>query len=96
LLDNGLLKHVSRQRTRLDESRRCPEIESRFVETDETEEIRGAVRPGDFYEGRLSVIKGSGFVNSSESRVWRRVRITSIVAPRVVKVDRKGTQFRGV
>jgi hypothetical protein len=34
------------------------------VATDETEN-RGTVRHGDFYEGRVAVVKGSGFVNSS-------------------------------
>jgi hypothetical protein len=66
LLDNGLLKHVSRQRTRLDESKRCPDTKTRFVATDETEKNRGTVRYGDFYEGRVTLIRGSEFVNSSE------------------------------
>jgi hypothetical protein len=77
LLDNGLLKHVSRQRTRLEESKRCPEIETQFVATDEREKNRGTVRHGDFCEGRLTIIKGSGFVDSwiRESPVWSRGRI---------------------
>jgi hypothetical protein len=68
LLDNGLLKHVSRQRTRLEESKHFPEIGTRFVATDETEQNRGTVRHGDFYPGRVTVKKGSGFVNSSERK----------------------------
>jgi hypothetical protein len=60
------LTHVSRQRTRLEESKRCPEIDTRFVATDETENNRGIVRHGDFYPVCLSVIKGSAFVNSRE------------------------------
>jgi hypothetical protein len=66
LLDNGLLKHVSLQRTLLEESKRCPEIDARFVETDEIEKNGGIVRHDDFYEGRVTVIKVSVFVNSSE------------------------------
>jgi hypothetical protein len=50
LLDNGLLKHVSRQRTRLEESKRCSEIQTSFVATDETEKNRETVRRGGFYE----------------------------------------------
>jgi hypothetical protein len=34
------------------------------VATDETEKNIGTVRHGDFYEGRVTVIKGSGFVDS--------------------------------
>jgi hypothetical protein len=35
------------------------------VATGETENNRGTVRYGDFYEGRVEVIKSSGFVNSN-------------------------------
>jgi hypothetical protein len=34
--------------------------------TDETEKNRGSVRYSDFYESSVTVIKGIGFVNSSE------------------------------
>jgi hypothetical protein len=57
----------------LEESKRCPETETCFVATDEKGKNRGTVRYGDFYEGRVTVIKGSGFVNSSET-VRRRSR----------------------
>jgi hypothetical protein len=48
LLDNGLLKYISRQRIRLEESKRCSEIDTRFVATDEIENKRGTVRHGEF------------------------------------------------
>jgi hypothetical protein len=35
------------------------------VATGETENNRGTLRYGDFYEGHVEVIKGSGFVNSN-------------------------------
>jgi hypothetical protein len=50
----------------LEESKGCPEIDTRFVATDETEKKRGTVRHSDFYEGRLTVIKGVDSCNSSE------------------------------
>jgi hypothetical protein len=48
-------------------------VETRFGATDETEKNRRTVRHGDFYEGCVTVIKGSGLVNSSE-RDRRRSR----------------------
>jgi hypothetical protein len=45
----------------------------RFVATDGTEKNRGTIRHGDFYEGRVTFMKGSGFINSSE-RDRRRSR----------------------
>jgi hypothetical protein len=81
LLDNGLLKHVSRQRTRLEKSKRCPETETRFVATDETQNNRGTATHGDFYEGRVTVIKGSVETGSN----------TSTVTLRVVGGDEKGS-----
>jgi hypothetical protein len=56
------------------ESKRCPEIETRFLTTDEIEKNRGTVRHGDFYEGHVRVTKGSGFVNSSEKERERERR----------------------
>jgi hypothetical protein len=47
----------------LEKSKRCPEIVTRFVTTDETEYKKGIVRHGGFYPGRVEVKKGSGFVN---------------------------------
>jgi hypothetical protein len=42
--------------------------------TDETEKNRGTVRHGDFYEVRVTVIKGSGFVNSRRIETSPRFR----------------------
>jgi hypothetical protein len=43
----------------LEESKRGPEIETRFGATDETEKNKETVRYGDFYEGHAIVIKSS-------------------------------------
>jgi hypothetical protein len=49
------------------------------VATDETEKNRGTVRHDDFYEGRVTVIKGSGFLNSLERQVSFKVVRKSFV-----------------
>lgn len=46
----------------MEEPKRYPEIETRFVATDETEKTRGIIR----HEGRVTVILGSELANSSE------------------------------
>jgi hypothetical protein len=48
----------------------------------------------DFYSVRLEFMHQG--IADWLSRVWRRVRITSTVALRVVKVNGKGTQCRGI
>jgi hypothetical protein len=74
----------------LEESKRCPEIETRFVATDETGKHRGTLRHGDFYEGRVTVIKGRGFGKSSEGET-ERGRQTDVVQGSQ-KVFRKAVQ----
>jgi hypothetical protein len=57
-----------------------------------TQQNKGTVRHGDFYSGRVEVIKGIGYVNSSSSptRVEARSN-TSTVTLRVVGGDEKGS-----
>jgi predicted nucleic acid-binding Zn ribbon protein len=66
--DNGLLKHVSRQQTRLEESKRYLELIHGFRDNAFVKHSSGTVRRGVFDAGRLAVIKGSGFVNSKSTQ----------------------------
>jgi hypothetical protein len=86
LPDNSLLKHVSRQRTRLEELKALPRINTRFRDNGFLKNSNGTFGHGDFYEGRVRVIKDSGFVNSSEAG-----SNISTVALRVVGGDEKGS-----
>jgi hypothetical protein len=61
----------------LEESKRCPEIETSFVATDKTENNRGTATHGEFYPDRVEVIKGSGLINLSsrdQSEIQAAVR----------------------
>jgi predicted nucleic acid-binding Zn ribbon protein len=81
--DSGLLKHVSRQRTRLEESNRCPELIHGFRDSAFVKHSSGTVRRAVVDAGHLAVIKGSGYVNSERERerereegldwYWRRI-----------------------
>jgi hypothetical protein len=43
------------------------------VSTGETVKNRGTVRYGDFYEGRVTVIKGSGFIRERQTSFSQQV-----------------------
>jgi hypothetical protein len=66
------------------------EINTRFRDNGFTENSTGNLGLGDFYSGRVEVIKGSAFVNSGGSRVEAGSN-TSFVALRVVGGDEKGS-----
>jgi hypothetical protein len=72
LLDNELLKHVSRQRT--EESKRCPELIN-GIQHNADKHSTGTLEVSDFYAGSPEVVKGEEFSRQSNNPVWKRRRI---------------------
>jgi hypothetical protein len=87
LLDNWLLKHVSRRRTPLEESTRCPKSIHGSQDNKFIKHNNGTLGGSDLYDGRVAFITGSTFRELERFRVEAGSN-TSTVALREIGGDK--------